>query len=279
MATPLLTHHSLPGALGPILVDVRATSRASSMPAVLICHGFKGFKDYAFLPIFADRLARAGFTAITVSVSGSGVDAAGDFTHLDRFAVNTYSRELDDLGVVIEALYDGSLGTKVPTSLGVVGHSRGGGVALCLARETPRIGAVVTWAGIGRVRRHTDAELAAWKKAGRIEVLNSRIKKYLPLDYVVVEDCLQHEQGRLNIALAASTLDRPWLLVHGTRDETVPVAEAHTLAAQATDPRFEALFLEGALHTFGAVHPWAGPTADTERLFDASTRFLTRHLE
>ncbi len=279
MATPLLTHHTLPGALGPILVDVRATSRKGALPAVLIHHGFKGFKDYAFLPIFADRLARAGFTAVTVTVSGAGVDEEGNFTHLDRFAVNSYSRELDDLGVVVRAIRDGALGTAKATSLGVVGHSRGGGVALCLARETPDVGAVVTWAGIGKVRRHSDEELAVWKKLGTIQVLHQRIRKYLPLDYMVVEDCLEHEHGRLSIPQAAATLGRPWLLIHGIDDETVSVDEARELARYATDSRSEALYLGGATHTFGAVHPWAGATVDTDRLFDATTLFLSLHLE
>ncbi len=279
MATPLLTHHSLPGALGPILVDVRTTSREAVMPAVLIHHGFKGFKDFAFLPAFADRLARAGFTAVTVSVSGSGVDEAGNFTHLDRFAVSTYSRELDDLGAVIKALDRGAFGTATPTSIGLVGHSRGGGMALCLARETPRIGAVVTWAAIGNARRHTAAELAVWREAGTIKILHQRTRQYLPLNYEVAEDYLRDTAGRFDIPLAAKTLARPWLLVHGTADESVPISEACALAQCAADPRSEALYLEGAGHTFGTVHPWAGPTADSEKLFDATTRFLTRHLE
>lgn len=279
MATPLLTHHSLPGALGPILVDIRATTREVAMPAVLIHHGFKGFKDFALLPLFADRLARAGFTALTVSVSGSGVDEAGNFTHLDRFAVNTYSRELDDLGAVIDALDRGTFGTSSPTSIGIVGHSRGGGMALCLARETPRIGAVVTWAAISTARRHTEEELAAWRAVGTIEILHQRTREYLPLSYEVVEDYLEHEQGRFNIPVAAATIARPWFLVHGTADETVPVSEARALAECAADPRSEALYLEGAGHTFGTVHPWAGPTTDSEKLFDATARFLSRHLE
>ena len=279
MATPLLTHHTLPGALGPILVDVRATARDVAMPAVLIHHGFKGFKDYALLPAFAERLARAGFTAVTASVSGSGVNESGDFTHPERFAVNTYTRELDDLGVVIDALDRGALGTARPTSVGVVGHSRGGGMALCLARETPRIRAVVTWAAIGTARRHTEQEVAAWRKAGTIEILNQRTRQYLPLDYEVVEDYLKHEHGRFNIHLAAATIARPWLLIHGTADETVSVSEARALAECAADSRSEALYLDGAGHTFGTVHPWAGPTSDSEQLFDATTRFLSRHLE
>ena len=144
MATAVLTHHSLEGALGPVLVDVRATSRTLSQPAVLIVHGFKGFKDFGFLAAMAERLARGGFTAVTLSVSGSGVDADGEFTLLEQFARNTYTREMHDIELVISQIRAGGLVFARPTSLGVIGHSRGGGVALCVARETPAFDAIVT---------------------------------------------------------------------------------------------------------------------------------------
>lgn len=278
MATPTLTHHQLDGALGEILVDVRAASRATAQPAVLLLHGFKGFKDYAFLPVLAERLARAGFVAVTASVSGAGVDAAGDFTRTDRFAVNTYSKELDDLGIVLAALQGGALQVAPATSIGVVGHSRGGGMALLLARETAAVAAVVTWAGIGKVRRHTDAELEAWQRLGTITVLHQRLRIRLPLHYDVVADCLAHEEGRLNIPEAARTLGRPWLQVHGTADTTVTFAEAQALAEHAGDALTERLVLEGADHTFGTKHPWGGASPAMDEAFDATTRFFARHL-
>lgn len=278
MATSVLSHHALPGALGEILVDVRTASRDTRQPAVLVHHGFKGFKDYAFLPTFGERLARAGFTAVSVSVSGAGVDADGNFTRLDRFAHNTYSKELDDLGLVIQELLGGRLGTTIPSSLGVVGHSRGGGMALCLARETPAIAAISTWAAIGTARRHSDAEIAAWRKAGTVKILHERLRIHLPLHFDVVEDCLQHESGRHNIPEAARTLGRPWLQVHGTADQTVRFEEAVALAAVA-GPQHQSLFLEGADHTFGTKHPWGGPSPDSERLFDATVRFLSDALD
>lgn len=278
MATATLTHHALPGALGEILVDVRAASRDLAQPAVLLVHGFKGFKDYAFLPVFAERLARAGFVAVTASVSGAGVDAEGNFTRLDRFAINTYSKELDDLGVVLRALRDGELATAPPSSLGVVGHSRGGGMALCLARETPEIRAVVTWAAIGKVRRHSDAELAEWRRLGSVDVLHARLRIRMPLAYDVVEDCLAHEHGRLDIPAAASALGRPWLQVHGRADTTVRFEEAEALAVMA-GAGHESHFLDGAEHTFGAAHPWSGPTPEIASVFDETARFLARHLE
>jgi dienelactone hydrolase len=240
-------------------------------------HGFKGFKDYAFLPPMAERLARAGFTAVNITVSGAGVDENSEFTFLDRFARNTYTREMDDIGTVIRALMAGELGTATPTSLGVIGHSRGGGVVLCVASETPAISAVATWAPIATVRRYSDAAVEAWRKRGRIEVENSRTHQMLPMDYEIVADVLAHSD-RFDIRRAAAALDRPWLLAHALNDETVPVAEARELAALATDSRFESLFTGSGGHTFGARHPWAGPTVETEQLFGATVKFLTRHL-
>jgi hypothetical protein len=40
MATPSLTRHRLPGALGEILIDVRAGGRGTPRPAVIVVHGF-----------------------------------------------------------------------------------------------------------------------------------------------------------------------------------------------------------------------------------------------
>jgi dienelactone hydrolase len=277
MATPVLTHHTLPGALGPVLIDVRTSSRTARQPTVLIMHGFKGFKDYAFLPPMAERLARAGFTAVSISVSGSGVDEHGDFAFPERFARNSYTREMGDIEMVIRALMAGELGTAPPTSLGIIGHSRGGGVALCVARETPAITAVVTWAPIATIRRYSDAAVEMWRKLGRIEIENTRTHQMLPMDYEIVEDALAHAD-RFDIRAAAARLDRPWLLAHALNDETVPVVEARELAALATDSRFEALFIESGGHTFGARHPWTGPTRETEQLFGSTVKFFTRHL-
>jgi dienelactone hydrolase len=277
MATPTLTRHTVPGALGEILVDVRAGSRSVAQPAVLLVHGFKGFKDYAFLPVFAERLARAGFTAVTATVSGAGVDAAGEFSRLDRFARNTYSRELDDLHGVATAIATGTLAFAAPTALGVVGHSRGGGMAILLAAERPEVGALVTWNAIGKARRHSDAELAAWREAGTIQIPHKRLRIRMPLDYEVVEDCLRHEHGRLDIAAAAGRLTCPWLQLHGTDDETVAFAEGEALAA-AGGAQHAFVPVAGGTHTWGTQHPWEGSTSVADEVFDRTVRFLSSTL-
>ena len=54
---------------------------------------------------------------------------------------------------MIDALARGELGVAPPSSIGVVGHSRGGGIAVLQAASDPRVRALVTWAAISSVER------------------------------------------------------------------------------------------------------------------------------
>jgi fermentation-respiration switch protein FrsA (DUF1100 family) len=229
-------------------------------------------------PPFADRLARSGFTAVSLNVSGSGVDDNGDFTWPDRFGHNTFSVELHDLELVKQSLLAGSLSVASPTSIGIVGHSRGGGIAILAAAASPDYRALVTWAAIAHVRRWRPEQMAVWRSEGHLDVVNARTGQVLPMYVDMVDDIEQHAQGKLDIGRAASSIRVPWLLVHGEKDEAVPFSEADRLAALHQSPGFERASIADAGHTFGAVHPFAGPTPALEEVFDRSVKFLTQHL-
>ncbi|MFQ5550600.1 MAG: alpha/beta hydrolase family protein, partial [Gemmatimonadales bacterium] len=132
--------------------DVRTAGDGSGRPAIVIAHGFKGFKEWGFFPFLADRIARAGFTAVSFNFSGSGVGEDGEsFSEPERFSRNTYSNQVADLAIVTTALSYKTLigGLAVPTALGLVGHSMGGAAcALYVARHSD-VAALVTWSGIG----------------------------------------------------------------------------------------------------------------------------------
>jgi uncharacterized protein len=274
MATPHLTRHHLDGALGPLLVDVRAGARAAG-PAVVILHGFKGFKDWGMFPPFAERLARSGFTAVSYNTSGSGVDDEGRFSFPERFGRGTFSSDLHDLAVVLAALDAGALGVARPPAIALVGHSRGGGGAILGASRHDRVSALVTWSAVSTPHRWSAEVRRRWREAGRLDVTNQRTGEVLPL-YPDVLDDLEAHADALDIEAAASRLAIPWLIIHGTADETVPFAEGKALAAAA--PAGEFLPVEGAGHTYGAAHPFAGRTPALDRVFDASVAFLSRHL-
>src|ERR671918_2249146 len=281
MATPTLTTHVLPGALGQILMDVGAGGRTSPRPAIVVVHGFKGFKDWGMFPPLAERLARAGFATVTFNLSGSGVDDTGEFSWLDRFGHDTFSAELHDLGLVTDALVRGQLGVRPPTTIGLVGHSRGGGIGVLHAERDPRVMALVTWSSISSVERWSPHEVSEWRKKGVNEILNTRTGQRLPLFTDVLDDVERNASGSLSILGAAARLQIPWLIVHGTEDEAVSPLEAEALRAASPIPTTRLLAIEGAGHTFGAGHPWDAQKHDTpalRRVFDMTLAWFAAHL-
>jgi pimeloyl-ACP methyl ester carboxylesterase len=274
MATPTLTRHVMPGTLGEILVDVRAGGRESARPAVIVLHGFKGFKDWGMFPPFSERLARAGVTAVTPNLSGSGVDDSGQFVFSDRFAHNTFSAELEDLARVVDALASGDLGVVPPSRIGLVGHSRGGGIAVLQTARDPRIRALVTWAAISSVERWSPAEQAEWRERGSKDIVNARTGERLPLYPDILDDIAHNAGGTLDILGAAKGVAVPWLIAHGSEDEAVSLLEGKALSAASARATTRFLEIEGGGHTFGAVHPWKGSTPQFDRVADASLAHL-----
>ena len=278
MATPTLSKHSLPGSLGEILIDVRAGGRTSTRPAVLVLHGFKGFKDWGMFPPLSQRLAQAGFIVVSPNLSGSGVDDEGDFSLPERFAHNTFSAELEDVRRVIDALMAGQLGVPTPSTLGLVGHSRGGGIAILQAARDPRVRTLVTWAAISSVERWPAPQRSSWRAAGRTDIQNARTGQVLPL-YTDVLDDIEQNASALDIEAAGRRIRIPWLVIHGTEDESVPFAEAERLKAASARPDTRLLPIEGGGHTFGAVHPWRSTTPELATVFDATLAWLTTRLK
>ncbi|GAC1605969.1 MAG: hypothetical protein NVS3B25_35300 [Hymenobacter sp.] len=266
----MLTHSSflLAGTRHGRPFEADATYRADGQPkpVVVFVHGFKGFKDWGHFPLVADYFAERGFVFVKLNLSHNGlvVGGTGDLEDLEAFSRNNFSLELDDIGQLIDALFAPGT-TPVPAAemdlnrLYLVGHSRGGGLALLKAAEDRRIRAVATWAAIADVDQHwPQPVMDEWKRAGILQVPNLRTGQPLPLHYQIVEDYHAH-RVRLDIAHNVRRhLRQPLLLVHGAEDETVPVAAVHTL--HRLKPTAEVLMLPGATHMFGGAHPWPDPT-------------------
>ena len=243
-------------------------------PAVLVVHGFKGFMDWGFFPELSRRLAEAGLVAVSLNLSGSGIGEDPErFTEEEAFAKNTYSKEVEDLDLLrghVEALP----GVDA-ARLGVLGHSRGGGVTLLHAAARGDYRAVVTWAAIDDVDRVDEAGKAAWRERGFLEVPNARTGQVHRMDLDALRDVEEHREA-LDILAACARLQAPTLVVHGSADEAVPASAGQRIAAAL--PSALHLELDGAGHTFGATHPFAGAPPELEAVLDASTRFLVEHL-
>jgi pimeloyl-ACP methyl ester carboxylesterase len=246
-----------------------------SLGSVIICHGFKGFAHWAFFPYLARTLAQDGLTAITFDFSGSGIGADREsFTQAEAFAGNTFSRELEDLELIEEFA---RRKRWINGKFGLFGHSRGGAMAVLFAASgAGNVNSLVTWAAISYPNRWSPEDVIAWRKRGHTEVTNSRTGQVMRLDTTLLDDVELNGKTRLNIAGAAGKIKAPWLIIHGTADETVPSSEAehlHSLSKGVSTLRL----IEGANHGFSATHPLVETPPVLEGVVLETAKFFVRN--
>jgi len=257
--------------------DLRVRESSQPRSAVVICHGFKGFKDWGFFPALASAVAERGHAALTFNFGHSGVGADGvDFSALHLFAENTHSQNVAEIHAVLDALREGSLLKHPPERIGIVGHSRGGGEAVLAAGAGAPVDALVTWSAIASVQRWSEAQVSAWRRGETVHIPNARTGQQMPMGPGYWRD-IEANRERLDIAAAAARVRVPWLIVHGVADESVSVADAHALR-EASGERAELLLVEDAGHTFGATHPMDGVTPQVRIAIDATVRWLDEYL-
>lgn len=245
-------------------------------PTVLVLHGFKGFMHWGFFPRLSQRLAQEGQVCVSFNFSGSGVGAdLLNFTEPEAFERDTTSRQLEDVAALRAAL-GGSISPAVdPDHLAILGHSRGGGVALLHAAQRGDYRSVVTWAAIDDVDRFGAEANELWRSQGYLPVENARTGQVFKLDVAALDDIQQHRE-RLDILAACRRLETPTLVVHGTADGSVPFTAAEHIAAALPTGQGTLAAIEGAGHTFGATHPMDEDPADFKRAVEATLQHLAR---
>lgn len=261
MATTQLSHvlHS-PHSQRPFLIDITYVPNEQPKPVIVFLHGFKGFKDWGPFNVMAHYFAEKGFVFVKINFSHNGTtpDDPLNFADLEAFGHDNHSIQLDDLGVTIE--YIQSVFDVLPPieyskeQLYLLGHSRGGSVAILKAAENPHVKKVATWAAVSDlISWYTPEEVEAWKTSGVRWIANGRTKQQMPIYYQYYQDLFIH-QDRLDILKAASKLKQPLFLIHGDTDETVPQSAAQTLYTLTGNSLLE--IISGGNHTFGGSHPY-----------------------
>lgn len=253
-------------------------SKGNNQPVIIYAHGFNGFKDWGNGNLIAEQFAAAGLAFFKFNFSHNGTTPAQlqDFADLEAFGHNNYTRQLDDLGTVLDWLQDGLHGLADlidTTRTGLIGHSMGGGISIIKTAEDARIKALCTWASIAVCKTPwaswPEEKLAVWKTSGVQFYTNGRTNQQMPLYYQLYED-FQNNSERLDVLHAAQRIKVPFLICHGSADTSVAVDSAYAL--HKAQPASE-LFILPSDHVFGRKHPWTAAT-----LPDAMQQVLEKNI-
>jgi pimeloyl-ACP methyl ester carboxylesterase len=243
----------------PMVTDVFYNETHQPKKVVIFCHGYKGFKDWGAWNLMAAQFANAGFFFVKFNFSHNGGTAENpiDFPDLEAFGNNNYTKELDDLESVLDWI---SSEEKFKNEINiddisVIGHSRGGGIVLLKANEDERVKKVISLAAVADIgsRSSITGDLENWKKDGVKYVVNGRTKQQMPHFYQFYEDFKANEE-RLNIQKAVEKIEIPQLVIHGDKDTSIVVDEAHKI--HSWNPNSILEIIENADHVFNVSHPW-----------------------
>jgi pimeloyl-ACP methyl ester carboxylesterase len=248
----------------PIIGDFSSSTSLEKAPLVIFCHGYKGYKDWGAWNLVADEFVKKGFSFVkfNFSLNGGTIENPIDFPDLSAFSQNTHSQEVKDVGRLLKFLTTEFSNNFDLFNVSIIGHSRGGGVALLSSAKYSLINKVCTWASVSDYgeRFPSDKEIEEWKKNGVRYVLNTRTKQMMPHNYSFYEDYIQNKE-ELSIKKAVQKLTIPQMIIHGTLDQAVNIKNANSLKKWNSSAE---MFSTRTNHTFGIKHPWLSDVLPTE---------------
>ncbi len=196
----------------------------------VVCHGMLSSRASPKHLALCEALAGRGLAALRFDFSGRG-ESEGRLEDL------SYLLQVEEARAAVALLRE-----RAPR-VGLVGSSMGGAVALLAAAGDPTVAFVAGLATVGlpgslAERIGGEGAERRWVEQGSLVVEGGA---RLGLELLL-------SARRVDVVAAAAALRAPLLLVHGSRDQVVPVEQARQLHAAARGSRLEVL--EGADHVF-----------------------------
>tara|TARA_R110000868_G_scaffold241497_1_gene496221 strand:- start:220854 stop:221714 length:861 start_codon:yes stop_codon:yes gene_type:complete len=231
------------------------TEHPSTTPTatLLLLHGFKGYKDYGFIPVLAQHLSRAGILVHRFNFSCSGMtNDIESFARPDLFALDTWTRQVEDTRCVIDAINDGTLeGANLP--MFIAGHSRGGATTLlAAARSTqPTFAGVITINAVDRCCGLSDEAQHTLLNDGYITTPSARTGQELRINASWLQEQLDDPDAH-NILNLSAHLNPPALIMQGTDDQAIDPRAGQRIANALSSVL---LPIKGANHVLNTANP------------------------
>ena len=218
--------------VGEILAGTLHHPEGRPVGTVISGHCFTCSRHTGVLRRICRHLAEAGFLALRFDFSGNGQSHG-------RFEQSTWTKQIAEMASAVAWMQK-----QGSDWIGLAGHSLGAAIALLTAQRQAAVSAVCRIAGRVSAGRPmyflTPLQQKELIAAGQV-AFTSRGRQ-LSLNRDFFEDA-----GRHDLTEATRSLRLPMLVVHGDRDEIIPVSEAH-LSKAANPERVELEIISGADH-------------------------------
>lgn len=282
MVKPLVLTVNL-GNNSAISGDLYLPSSSATNRLVILCHGFTAYRRYLFLPSLARSLAESGIAALSIDLPGTGTNGElGLIEDLNAFSTNTFRREEEGVRGLIKKIHHEGLNLKGKIyqfdNIFTFGHSRGGIAAIMGTHDTDGsllAKATAVWASpsdLSPIRFGVTKEVEeAWRLSGEILYPVQRLGTELPLKTNILDDMLKNPL-RLKETLSNNNL--PLLVIHGSKDESIPVDCGKELSMWARD-RSQLIEIPNTDHQFGASSQSGLASSELKKAISETVKFFT----
>lgn len=253
----------------PINFDVWIDeTNLNSKPFVIISHGYKGFKDWGFIPYLSEMISQNNCIAINLDFSLNGiVDSKNSIFDPEFFALNTVSQEIEDLNILIDFLKIKFMNLW-NGKIYLIGHSLGGAISIITANERNDISGICLMGTISTLDRNTQRQKDLWRATGRVEMKIPLTNQIIWQNVEYLED-KENNKERFNLLNCVSKLNMPILIIHGEQDVTVRIKEAKLLLESTINNNQAILeLIPQCNHIFNVKHPFNVASKQIEQAFN-----------
>jgi len=158
----------------------------------------------------------------------------------------TVGKQVDDLNCAIKYVSD-----KGFKKIGLLGLSLGGLICLKVYSPDKNIKTMVLWAPVTAKKENyaekkfTPEQLQELKEKGYV----TRIREKGIRKRIIIDKQMTYDREAVNQKEILSRIDCPVLIIHGNKDESVPLEDSKS-AIQYLNPESKLEIIEGANHDF-----------------------------
>ena len=262
------------------IIDGIYITAGPGSPLVIVINGHNGFYNYGMFPYLQQSLYKNNISSYSFNFSHGGVVGDADyFEDLEKYEANCMRLETEDLLCVLQSLHSGRFDTHSKVIL--LAHSLGGVPTIFGAKkateEKIKIDGIILVSTVKTLYFWPVEMIKEWATNGVYYTKNNRTKQELPQGFEFLQEVMKSE-SEWNVEREIRSLQIPILIIHGEKDESIPVENGQTLFAwiKETNPKPELKIIPGATHTYNTKHPFEGPSKQVEELIRTSVDWIKK---